>query len=260
MEINNECAAVITGAASGLGLATARLLANRGVRVAIFDLNEDMGQAAAAELGGVFARVDVTDDESVADGFEFVRKKHGQERILINCAGGGKGGRTVRRDKDTGLVKAHSMADFEWTVRLNLIGSFRCIAAAASGMLTVDRLPGGERGVIVNTASVAAQDGQIGQIAYSASKAALAGMTLTLARDLSSEGIRVNTILPGIFETPLMRGVPQPVLDKLAADVPFPKRLGDANEFGSLALECVRNGYLNGETIRLDGAIRMAPR
>jgi NAD(P)-dependent dehydrogenase (short-subunit alcohol dehydrogenase family) len=251
---------IITGAASGLGAAAARLLASRGARVAIFDLNETAGEALAAELGGVFCRVDVTSDADVEAGFAKARAALGQERILVNCAGTGTAIKTASRDKKTGEIRAFPPASFDRIIQINLVGTFRCIATAAAGMLTLPPGIDGERGVIVNTASVAAEDGQIGQAAYSASKAAVAGMTLPIARDLMGEGIRVNTILPGLFDTPLLQGMPDPVKDALAASVPFPKRLGAPHEFARLVLEMVENGYFNGAQVRLDGAIRMAPR
>jgi NAD(P)-dependent dehydrogenase (short-subunit alcohol dehydrogenase family) len=228
--------------------------------VAIFDMNREAGERAAAELGGVFCEVNVMSEDSVLAGFERARAAHGQERILVNCAGGGGGAKTVSRDKATGAAKRHPTEDFERVVQLNLIGTFRCITASAAGMLDLAPDEDGERGAIVNTASVAAQEGQIGQVSYSASKAGIVGMTLTIARDLASEGVRVNTIMPGIFATPPMLGVPKPVFDGLAASVPFPKRLGRPDEFASLVLEIVRNSYFNGQAIRLDGAIRMPPR
>jgi NAD(P)-dependent dehydrogenase (short-subunit alcohol dehydrogenase family) len=259
MELNG-ISAVVTGGASGLGAATARALAAAGAKVAIFDLQAEKGQAVAAEIGGVFCEVNVTSDDSVDAGFARAREAHGQERVLVNCAGVGNAMKTASRSKEDGSVKFFPSQAFEWVVQINLIGTFRCIARSAAGMLTLDPLPDGERGAIVNTASVAAEDGQMGQAAYSASKGGVVGMTLPIARDLSGEGIRVNTILPGIFETPLMMGAPQNVKDALAASVPFPKRLGDPAEYASLALELLRNPYLNGEDIRLDGAIRMGLR
>jgi NAD(P)-dependent dehydrogenase (short-subunit alcohol dehydrogenase family) len=260
MQITKDTAAIVTGGASGLGYATARALTDAGAKVAIFDLNEEKGAAAAAELGGVFCKVNVTDEASTLAGFEKARAVHGQERIFVNCAGGAKGGKTAGRNRETGEIVRHNMDLFEFTVQLNLIGTFRCITIAAAGMMTLDPLEDGERGVITNTASVAAQDGQIGQVSYAASKAGIVGMTLTIARDLSSEGIRVNTIMPGIMATPPMLGAPAKLLEGLAASVPFPKRLGHPHEFASMVLEFVRNGYFNGQAIRLDGAIRMAPR
>lgn len=253
-------AAVVTGGASGLGEATARALAAAGAKVAIFDLNEAVGTAVAAELGGVFCKVDVTDNASVDAGFEKARAAHGQERVLVNCAGTGNAVKTASRDKMTGDISHFPIEAFDKIVQINLVGTFRCIAKSAAGMLTLDPQEHGERGAIVNTASVAAEDGQIGQAAYSASKGGVVGMTLPIARDLSADGIRINTILPGIFNTPLLKGAPQNVLDALGAQVPFPKRLGDPAEYASLALEMIRNSYFNGEDVRLDGSIRMAPR
>lgn len=260
MELNSNIAAVVTGGASGLGAATARALASHGVKVAIFDLQAEKGEAMAAEIGGVFCQVNVTSDESVDAGFAKAREAHGQERILVNCAGVGNAMKTASRSKEDGSIKFFPSQAFEWVIQINLIGTFRCIARSAAGMLTLDPLPGGERGAIVNTASVAAEDGQMGQAAYSASKGGVVGMTLPIARDLSREGIRINTILPGIFETPLMMGAPQNVKDALAASVPFPPRLGNPDEYASLALEMIRNSYFNGEDVRLDGAIRMGLR
>jgi NAD(P)-dependent dehydrogenase (short-subunit alcohol dehydrogenase family) len=184
----------------------------------------------------------------------------GQERILVNCAGTGNAARTVSRDRNTGEIRSFPIDQFNMIIQINLVGTFRCIAKSAAGMLTLDPLPDGDRGVIVNTASVAAEDGQIGQAAYTASKAGVVGLTLVVARDLSQENIRCNTILPGIFDTPLLAGAPEPVKAALSASVPYPKRLGVPQEYASLALEMIQNGYFNGEDVRLDGAIRMAPR
>ncbi|HEX8365252.1 MAG TPA: SDR family oxidoreductase [Allosphingosinicella sp.] len=260
MKLDSEVAAVVTGGASGLGEATARALAGRGVRVALFDRDREKGERVAGEIGGVFAEVDVTSDEAVDAGFARAREAHGQERILVNCAGVANAAKTVGRDKATGELKPYPIHQFELVVQINLIGTFRCLAKSALGMAGLDPLEDGERGVIVNTASVAAQDGQIGQAAYAASKAAVLGMALPVARDLMSEGIRVNTILPGVFETPMVAMMPQNVKDALAAQVPFPKRLGQPEEYARLALFMAENSYLNGEYVRLDGAIRMAPR
>ena len=253
-------AAVVTGGASGLGEATARALAAKGAKVAIFDLQAEKGEKVAAEIGGVFCEVNVTSDESVDAGFAKSRAAIGQESILICCAGTGNAVKTASRSKEDGSIKHFPLAAFDWLIQINLIGTFRCVAKSAAGMLTLESGTDGERGAIVMTASVAAEDGQIGQAAYSASKGGVVGMTLPIARDLMGEGIRVNTILPGIFETPLMLGAPQPVKDALAASVPFPKRLGNPVEYASLALAMVENPYFNGEDVRLDGAIRMAPR
>ena len=260
MKLDSSVAAVVTGGASGLGEATVRALAAHGVKVAIFDMNADKGEAVAKDVGGVFCKVDVTDDATVEAGFEKARAAHGQERILINCAGTGFAAKTASRDKTTGETKSHPIAIFEKIVQINLVGTFRCIAKSAQGMLSLDPMEDGERGVIVSTASVAAVDGQVGQAAYSASKGGVVGMTLPIARDLMNDGIRVNTILPGIFNTPLMNAAPENVKAALASSVPFPKRLGNAEEYASLAVEMCRNGYFNGEHVRLDGAIRMPPR
>ena len=260
MLLNENVAAVVVGGASGLGAATVRALAARGVKVGIFDLNAELGAALAAEVGGAFARVDVRSDADVAAGFAAVRAVNGQERILVNCAGVGDAIKTVGRDKQSGEVKVFPIDTFVRTIDINLIGTFRCVAASAAGMLTLDPLEHGERGAIVNTASVAAEDGQMGQAAYSASKAGVVGMTLPVARDLMGEGIRVNTILPGIFDTPLLGTLPEHVRGALAASVPFPKRLGDPADYAALAVHLIENGYFNGEDIRLDGGIRMAAR
>jgi NAD(P)-dependent dehydrogenase (short-subunit alcohol dehydrogenase family) len=251
---------VITGGASGLGRATAIRLAADGVKVAIFDLQEDLGEALAAEIGGVFCKVNVTSSAEVDAAFAKARASIGQERILVNCAGVGGSVKTVSRDRQTGAIKEYPLDNFERIIQINLIGTFRCITKSAAGMLTLDPLPDGDRGAIVNTASVAAEDGQIGQVAYTASKAGIVGLTLTVARDLASEGIRVNTILPGIFDTPLLQRAPEAVKAALAASVPFPKRLGQPEEYAQLAHTMITCGYFNGEDVRLDGAIRMAPR
>ena len=260
MKLDNTISAVITGGASGLGAATARRLASHGVKVALFDLNADLGEALAKELGGVFCQANVASSEDIDAAFAKARAAHGQERILVNCAGVGGGAKTVSRDTQTGEIKEYPLENFERIVQINLIGTFRCITKSAAGMLTLPVLEDGDRGAIVNTASVAAEDGQIGQVAYTASKAGIVGMTLTIARDLSSEAIRVNTILPGIFDTPLLARAAEHVKAGLSASVPFPKRLGMSEEYAQLAETMIINGYFNGEDVRLDGAIRMAPR
>ncbi|MGL6044748.1 MAG: SDR family NAD(P)-dependent oxidoreductase [Sandaracinobacteroides sp.] len=252
--------AVVTGGASGLGAATARTLAREGVKIAIFDMNAEKGEAVAAELGGIFCHVNVTDEDSVTEGFAKARAAIGQERILVNCAGTGNAIKTASRARETGEIRHFPLDAFNMIIQINLVGTFRCIAKSAAGMMTLEPTASGDRGVIINTASVAAEDGQIGQAAYSASKGGVVGMTLPIARDLSSEGIRVNTILPGIFNTPLLQAAPEAVKDALGASVPFPKRLGNPEEYASLALEMCRNSYFNGEDVRIDGAIRMAPR
>jgi NAD(P)-dependent dehydrogenase (short-subunit alcohol dehydrogenase family) len=259
VKIDSSISAVVTGGASGLGLATVKALRAAGASVAIFDLNEETGNKAAAETGATFCQCDVLSDESVEQAFAKAREAQGQERALVCCAGGGNAIPTARRDKTTGEIKLFPADKFEWVLRLNTVGTFRCITRAAGGMMTLEPVDG-ERGVLVNTASAAAVEGQMGQAAYSAAKAAIVGMTLTIARDLAREAIRCMTIQPGVFDTPAMsRATPQ-MLQALGAMVPFPARLGNPEEFASLALEIIRNRYLNGETIRLDGAIRMQPR
>jgi len=260
MKLDSTVSAVVTGGASGLGAATARALAAKGVKVAIFDLQEEKGLALAAEIGGVFCEVNVSDDASVDAGFAKAREAHGQERILVNCAGTGNAIKTASRSKEDGSIKHFPLDAFNWLIQINLVGTFRCIAKSAAGMMTLDTMEDGERGAIVNTASVAAEDGQIGQAAYSASKGGVVGMTLPIARDLNNENIRVNTILPGIFDTPLLAGAPQNVRDALGASVLNPKRLGNPAEYANLAMCMIENGYFNGEDVRLDGGIRMAPR
>jgi NAD(P)-dependent dehydrogenase (short-subunit alcohol dehydrogenase family) len=253
-------AAVVTGAASGLGEATARELARRGAKVAVLDRDAERGEKVASEIGGVFCPVDVTSDEKVAEAFAKAREAHGQERILVNCAGVATAAKTVGRDKETKAPKPYPLQQFEMTLQINLIGTFRCIANAALGMVDLDPMEDGEKGVIVNTASVAAEDGQIGQAAYSASKGGVLAMTLPIARDLMNDGVRVNTILPGVFKTPMVAMMPQNVQDALGQQVPFPKRLGQAEEYARLALFLIENVYMNAASVRLDGGIRMAPR
>ena len=259
MEING-IAAVVTGAASGLGEATARALAEKGAKVAIFDRDSERGEKVAAEIGGVFCEVDVASDEKVAAAFGKARDAHGQERVLVNCAGVANAAKTVGRDKETKAAKRYPMQQFELAIGINLIGSFRCIANSAFGMVDLEPLADGERGVIINTASVAAEDGQIGQAAYSASKGGVLAMALPIARDLMNDGLRVNSILPGVFKTPMVAMMPENVQEALGAQVPFPKRLGQAEEYARLACFMVENPYLNAAAIRLDGGIRMAPR
>ena len=250
-------AAIVTGGASGLGEAAVRALAAEGVKVAVFDLNREKGEAVSAAVGGVFCEVDITNDASVTAGFARARAAHGQERILINCAGRGNTFKTASRSRQTGEIAQFPIDAFEKIVQINLVGTFRCITQAAAGMLTLDPLEDEERGVIVNTASIAAQDGQPGQAAYASSKAGIVGLTLPVARDLMGAGIRVNTILPGIFDTPLFATAKPELRTALETSVPFPKRMGRAREFASLALEVCRNSYINGESIRLDGALRL---
>src|SRR3990167_6704172 len=262
MKLDSSISAVVTGGASGLGEATVRALVAQGVKVAIFDLDRqaDRGAALEKELGVTFCAVNVTSDAEVDAGFVKARAANGQERILVNCAGTGNAAKTAGRDRNTGEIKHFTLAHFDMIIQINLVGTFRCIAKSAAGMLTLEPLEDGDRGAIVNTASVAAEDGQIGQVAYTASKAGIVGMTLTIARDLSSEGIRVNTILPGIFDTPLLGRAPEHVKAGLAAQVPFPRRLGVPEEYAHVAHTMITCGYFNGEDVRLDGAIRMTPR
>jgi NAD(P)-dependent dehydrogenase (short-subunit alcohol dehydrogenase family) len=259
MEISGV-AAVVTGAASGLGEATARELAGRGAKVAVFDRDSERGAKVAGEIGGVFCEVDVTSNEKVAAAFQKARSAHGQERILVNCAGVATAAKTVGRDKETKAAKSYPMQQFELTIAINLIGTFRCIASAAFGMVDLEPTAEGEKGVIINTASVAAEDGQIGQAAYSASKGGVLAMTLPIARDLMNEGVRVNTILPGVFKTPMVAMMPENVQEALGAQVPFPKRLGRPEEYARLACFLIENPYMNAAAVRLDGGIRMAPR
>jgi NAD(P)-dependent dehydrogenase (short-subunit alcohol dehydrogenase family) len=259
MKIDSNIAAIVTGGASGLGLAAVKALRAAGAKVAIFDLNPETGERAAAETGSVYCQCDVLSDESVDAAFAKARAANGQERALVACAGGGNGIVTAKRDRKTGEIKIFPSDKFEWVLKLNTVGTFRCVARAAEGMMSLDLLDG-ERGAMVMTASAAATDGLSSQAAYSAAKAAIVGMTLPIARDLSREAIRINTIMPGIFDTPAMAQMPEEGRIALGAQVPFPKRLGNPPEFGSLALEMIRNTYFNGETVRLDGAIRMGPR
>jgi NAD(P)-dependent dehydrogenase (short-subunit alcohol dehydrogenase family) len=246
--------ALVTGGASGLGAATARTLAARGARLVIVDRDDVKGAALAAELGGAFAKTDVTDAAQVEAALG-VAAGLGTLRIAVSCAGVGWASRTL--DK-TG--KPHDLELFKTVIGINLIGTFNVLRLAAAAIATAAPLAQGERGVIVNTASVAAFDGQIGQIAYAASKAGVAGMTLPAARDLAPAGIRVITIAPGIFDTPMLGALAEDKRAALAADVVFPKRLGDPMEYGALVASIVENGYLNGETIRLDGSLRMPPK
>jgi len=261
MQLNRSVTAVITGGASGLGEATARELAAAGCRVAIFDRDRPKGEKVAADIDGVYCEVDVTSEQSVVDGFKASRAALGQERILVNCAGTGIAIKTATRKKDSAEVIPHSSDHFDRIIQINLVGTFRCIAKSAAGMLTLEPVTeDGERGVVINTGSVAAEEGQIGQAAYSASKGGIVGMTLPIARDLAREGVRCMTILPGLFNTPLMANAPEELKKRLGAQVPFPSRLGHPFEFAKLARHICENSMLNGEVIRLDGAIRMAPR
>src|SRR5450631_2876683 len=253
MQINGN-SAVVTGGASGLGAATARLLVEHGAKVAIFDLNEKSGLALAAEIGAMFVKVDVSNAGSVGEALRAASSTQGIARILVNCAGIGGAAKTVDRH---GLP--FPLDSFRKVIEINLIGTFNVISQFAALLVPADK-QGEERGVIINTASVAAFDGQIGQAAYSASKGGIVGMTLPIARDLAAHAIRVVTIAPGLFHTPLLAGLPDEAIASLGAQVPHPSRLGDPAEYAALARHIVENPMLNGETIRLDGAIRMSPR
>ena len=260
MKLDATTSAVVTGGASGLGRATAEALAAAGVKVAIFDINEATGTEVAKAIGGLFCKVDINSEESVVEGFAKARAAHGQERVLVHCAMTSRRGKTLAFDKAAGKLKRLPTSDYEAGVQGVLVASYRVASLSAEGMANLPALEDGERGSIVLTASVAAQDGQIGQVIYGSAKAGVNGLVLPMARDLSDIGIRVNCIMPGIFATPLMLGATPQVLNSLSASVPFPKRLGKPDEYASLAMELSRNSYFNGQCIRLDGAIRMAPR
>jgi NAD(P)-dependent dehydrogenase (short-subunit alcohol dehydrogenase family) len=247
-------AAIVTGGASGLGAATGAALAAAGCKVALVDLNGDAAAAAAAKLGGIGIACDVADPDSAVAAFAAARAAHGPARVLVNCAGIANAGRIVGRDGPLPLPA------FERVVRVNLIGTFNMLRLAAAEISPLDPLEDGERGVIVNTASVAGYEGQVGQAAYAASKAGVIGLTIQSARELSRFGIRVMTIAPGLIHTPMFAGLPDEVQASLAASVPFPARLGQPTEYAELVMHIVANRFLNGETIRLDGALRMAPR
>jgi NAD(P)-dependent dehydrogenase (short-subunit alcohol dehydrogenase family) len=253
MQLKDE-AAIVTGGASGLGAATARALASKGALVAVCDLNAKLAETVAAEINGVAVVADVSDAASAEAAIVQAAKAHGPARILVNCAGIGVAKRVIGRDGPMPL------SDFERVIKVNLIGSFNMLRLAATEMSKLDPLATGERGVVISTASIAAYDGQIGQAAYSASKGGIVGMTLPIARELAQFGIRVLTIAPGLFLTPLLAGLPQEAQDSLAAAIPFPRRLGHADEFASLALHMIDNPYLNGEVVRLDASLRMAPK
>jgi NAD(P)-dependent dehydrogenase (short-subunit alcohol dehydrogenase family) len=253
MQLRDQ-AAIVTGGASGLGAATARQLAAQGAKVAICDLNAKLAETVATEIGGVAVVCDVSDAAAAEAAVAQAAKAHGPARVLVNCAGIGVAKRVIGREGPMAL------SEFEKVIKINLIGSFNMLRVATAEMSKLEPLSSGERGVVICTASVAAYDGQIGQAAYSASKGGIVGMTLPIARELAQFGIRVMTIAPGLFLTPLLAGLPQEAQDSLAAAIPFPRRLGDADEFASLALHIVNNPYLNGEVIRLDASLRMAPR
>jgi NAD(P)-dependent dehydrogenase (short-subunit alcohol dehydrogenase family) len=253
MQLKDQ-AAIVTGGASGLGAATARRLAAQGAKVAVCDLNAKLAESVAAEIKGTAIACDVTDAASAEAAIVAAAKAHGPARVLINCAGIGVAKRVVGRDGP------HPLADFERVIKVNLIGTFNMLRLATAEMSKLAPLDNGERGVVINTASVAAYDGQIGQAAYSASKGGIVGMTLPIARELAQFGIRVLTIAPGLFLTPLLGSLPQEAQDSLAAAIPFPHRLGQPDEFALLAMHMIDNPYLNGEVVRLDASLRMAPR
>ena len=253
MQTNGE-AAIVTGGASGLGGATAKALRDAGANVAIVDADGDRAKSYAGEIGALAVVCDVRDADSAEHAVAVAREAHGPARILINCAGIGTPGKAVGRDG------ALPLETFSRVIEVNLIGTFNIVRLVAADMQKLDAVDDNERGVIVNTASVAAYDGQIGQVAYSASKGGVVGMTLPLAREFAKFGIRVMTIAPGIFETPMLRGLPEEAQQSLAASIPYPSRLGNASEYADLVMSILGNHMLNGEVIRLDGAIRMAPR
>ncbi|MBI5717248.1 MAG: SDR family NAD(P)-dependent oxidoreductase [Burkholderiales bacterium] len=254
MQIQGQ-AALVTGGGSGLGEAVARELARQGAKVAVLDVNAANAERVAAEIGGKAFAADITDSASLAQALDGAQAAHGVARIVMNIAGIGTAKRVVAKDGSPAPLE-----DFERVVRINLVGTYNVVRLTAARIARLEPMDGGERGVMVMTASAAAYDGQVGQEAYSASKAGLVGMTLPLARDLAQHGIRVCTIAPGLFETPLMKQLPEAVQKSLAASIPFPPRLGKPSEFAELAAHIVTNAHLNGETIRLDGALRMAPR
>ena len=261
MKLDQSVAALVTGGASGLGEATARMLARHGVRVAILDMQAARGAAVAQEIGGVFCQADVTSEASVDAALALARAAHGIERILVNCAGIAPARRTLSKKRDSSEWIAHDLATFQRTIQINLVGTFLMIAKSAMAMATLPPLnDDGARGVMISTASVAAQDGQIGQAAYAASKGGVVALTLPVARDLAGFGIRVMTILPGLFETPMFDAIPEEARRALAVSVPFPSRLGRPDEYAALVASICENDMLNGTTIRLDGAVRLAPK
>jgi NAD(P)-dependent dehydrogenase (short-subunit alcohol dehydrogenase family) len=260
MKIDNTTVAIVTGGASGLGRATAEAMAAAGAKVAIFDIADELGNEVATAIGGLFVKVDITSEESVVAGLAVARAAHGQERVLVHCAMASRKGKTIAFNKEKGALVRFSTEDYAFAVQGILIASYRIASLSALGMAVLEPLEDGERGTIVLTSSAAAQDAQIGQVAYGSAKAGVSGLCLPLARDFMDLGIRVNAIMPGIFNTPLLSRNTPKVLDALNASVPFPKRMGNAGEFASFALELVRNVYFNGQAVRLDGAIRMPPR
>ena len=261
MKLNGDISAVVTGGASGLGAATARALAAKGVKVAIFDVNEQNGRKVAEEIGGSFFTVDVTDEASIDSALAGAREKNGQEQILVNCAGIVFGMKTASRHRETGAVRAHGVPEFSKVIAVNLIGAFAVSAKSAAGMMDTDPVTDdGTRGVIIHTSSVAADEGQIGQAAYAASKGGIKALALPMARDLARDGIRVNAIQPGLFETPMFDMITEDVRIALGKSVPFPQRLGTPEEYAALVIHICENEMLNGAALRLDGAVRLAPK
>lgn len=253
MDIQGQIA-IVTGAASGLGEATIRALSAAGAKPVLWDLNAELGEAVAADIGGRFISTDVSSPDGVEASLASVLKTEGVPRILVNCAGIGPAQKTA------GKKGAHDFNLFAKVIAVNLTGTFNTCRLVAAAMREAEPLAGGERGVLINTASIAAQDGQIGQVAYASSKGGVLAMTLPMARDLAQDGIRCNVIMPGLFDTPLLATAPEEVRQALAASIPFPPRLGDPNEFASMAVEIVRNTMMNGASVRVDGALRMAPK
>lgn len=253
MKLDTHLAAVVTGGASGLGAAVSMALRAKGIQVAVLDRDVEKGVRFAAEIGATYCKTDVTDAASVAAALLQARAAHGQERICINCAGIAPASKTVSRGQ------AHDLDLFQQTININLIGSFNVASQSAAGMVTAEPT-GEERGVIIHTASIAAYEGQMGQVAYAASKGGIVGLTLPMARDLARDGVRVMAIAPGIFGTPMVTSMSQDIQDGLAAGIPFPPRLGDPAEFAALALHIIENAFLNGSVIRLDGATRLTLR
>jgi NAD(P)-dependent dehydrogenase (short-subunit alcohol dehydrogenase family) len=253
MQLKDQ-AAIVTGGASGLGAATARRLASQGAKVAVCDINAGLAEAIATEIGGVAVACDVADAASAEAAITAAAKAHGAARVLVNCAGIGIAKRVIGRDGPMPL------SEFDRVIKVNLIGSFNMLRLATAGMSKLEPLSSGERGVVISTASIAAYDGQIGQSAYSASKGGIVAMTLPIARELAQFGIRVLAIAPGLFLTPLLSNLPQEAQDSLATAIPFPHRLGNADEFASLVMHMIDNPYLNGEVVRLDASLRMAPK
>lgn len=261
MKLDKMMAAVVTGGASGLGEATARMLASHGVKVAILDMNAERGEVVARDIGAVFCKADVTDETSIDTALEQARAANGIERILVNCAGIAPGRRTVTKKRETGELIAHDIASFRRAIEINLIGTYAMIAKCSVAMAGLEPVtPDGGRGVIINTSSVAAQDGQIGQAAYASSKGGVLSLTLPVARDLSGFGIRVMSIMPGLFETPLLEGIAEEYRKALEANIPFPSRLGRPEEYATLVKAIIESEMLNGEGIRIDGALRMQPK